>query len=58
MPDAPLTAPERDRLARLFANIASEAGVAVMEVYASDFTARTKADSSRNSLTLAMVISS
>jgi 3'(2'), 5'-bisphosphate nucleotidase len=37
---------ERDRLARLFADISSEAGVAVMEVYQSDFTARTKADHS------------
>ncbi|MBI1362233.1 MAG: 3'(2'),5'-bisphosphate nucleotidase CysQ, partial [Alphaproteobacteria bacterium] len=37
---------ERDRLARLFAEIASDAGVAVMEVYATDFEARTKADSS------------
>ncbi len=37
---------ERDRLARLFAQIASEAGVAVMEVYATDFETRTKADSS------------
>jgi 3'(2'), 5'-bisphosphate nucleotidase len=46
MNDASLTASERDRLARLFARIASEAGVAVMEVYASDFTSRTKADSS------------
>lgn len=46
MTDDALTAPDRDRLARLFAGIASEAGVAVMEVYASDFTARTKADSS------------
>lgn len=46
MTDASLTPPERDRLARLFAQIASEAGVAVMEVYATDFTARTKADSS------------
>jgi 3'(2'), 5'-bisphosphate nucleotidase len=46
MAEASLSAPDRDRLARLFANIASEAGVAVMEVYASDFTARTKADSS------------
>lgn len=37
---------ELDRLAFLFADIASEAGVAVMEVYASDFVARRKADSS------------
>lgn len=40
------TAAERDRLARLFANIASQAAVAVMEVYASDFETRTKADMS------------
>ena len=46
MTDVSLTPSERDRLARVFAAIASEAGVAVMEVYASDFTARTKADSS------------
>jgi 3'(2'), 5'-bisphosphate nucleotidase len=46
MTDDAFTASDRDRLARLFAGIASEAGVAVMEVYASDFTARTKADSS------------
>jgi hypothetical protein len=31
------TPAERDRLARLFAAIASDAGVAVMEVYRSDF---------------------
>ncbi len=37
---------ERDRLARLFAGIASDAGVAVMEVYSSDFETRTKADRS------------
>src|SRR5690348_15428067 len=43
---SPQTIPrqERDRLARLFAAICSEAGVAVMEVYASDFETRTKAD--------------
>jgi len=35
---------ERDELARLFGAIASEAGVKVMEVYASDFEHRTKAD--------------
>src|SRR5512134_3073118 len=35
---------ERDRLARLFAEIASDAGVAVMEVYESNFETRTKAD--------------
>jgi 3'(2'), 5'-bisphosphate nucleotidase len=35
---------ERDQLARLFASIASDAGVAVMEVYNSDFETRTKAD--------------
>lgn len=38
------TDPERDQLARLFAGIASDAGVAVMEVYTSDFETRTKAD--------------
>jgi 3'(2'), 5'-bisphosphate nucleotidase len=37
---------EKDQLARLFAAIASEAGVAVMEVYESDFETRTKADRS------------
>lgn len=36
---------ERDRLARLFADIASEAGAAAMEVYATDFQMRSKADS-------------
>jgi 3'(2'), 5'-bisphosphate nucleotidase len=38
--------PERDRLARIFAAIASDAGVAVMDVYKSDFETRTKADRS------------
>lgn len=38
------TAAERDSLARLFAQIASEAGIRVMEVYDSDFETRTKAD--------------
>jgi 3'(2'), 5'-bisphosphate nucleotidase len=37
---------DRDRIARLLAEIASSAGVAVMDVYATDFAARTKADSS------------
>lgn len=37
---------ERDRLARLFAEIASEAGAAAMEVYATDFEMRSKADDS------------
>jgi 3'(2'), 5'-bisphosphate nucleotidase len=37
---------ERNRLARLFASIASEAGVAVMDVYQTDFETRTKADRS------------
>lgn len=37
---------ERDRLARVFAAIASGAGVAVMEVYQSDFETRLKADRS------------
>ena len=46
MTDVSLTISERDRLSRVFAAIASEAGVAVMEVYATDFTSRTKADSS------------
>jgi 3'(2'), 5'-bisphosphate nucleotidase len=41
-----LTGPERDQMARLFAGIASDAGVAVMEVYESDFKTRTKADRS------------
>jgi 3'(2'), 5'-bisphosphate nucleotidase len=40
------TPAERDRLARLFAAISSDAGVAVMEVYRSDFETRTKADRS------------
>ena len=35
---------EREDLARLFASIASAAGVRVMEVYNSDFETRTKAD--------------
>jgi 3'(2'), 5'-bisphosphate nucleotidase len=35
---------ERNALARMFAAIASDAGVAVMEVYSSDFETRTKAD--------------
>jgi 3'(2'), 5'-bisphosphate nucleotidase len=35
---------ERDELAHLFASIASDAGVRVMEVYTSDFEHRTKAD--------------
>ncbi len=35
---------EREALARLFASIASEAGVRVMDVYNSDFEHRTKAD--------------
>jgi 3'(2'), 5'-bisphosphate nucleotidase len=35
---------EREQLARLFAGIASDAGVRVMEVYNSDFEHRTKAD--------------
>ena len=38
------TREERNQLARLFAGIASDAGVAVMEVYASDFETRTKSD--------------
>lgn len=38
------TANERDALARVFAEIASDAGVRVMEVYSSDFEHRTKAD--------------
>jgi len=37
---------ERDRLARVFAAIASDAGVAVMDVYQSDFETRIKADRS------------
>jgi 3'(2'), 5'-bisphosphate nucleotidase len=37
---------ERDRLSRAFADIASVAGVAVMEVYRSDFETRSKADQS------------
>lgn len=37
---------ERDRLARLFASIVSEAGVAVMNVYRTDFETRSKADRS------------
>ncbi len=46
MPMTPRTPQERDSLARLFAQIASDAGVAVMEVYESDFETRTKADRS------------
>jgi 3'(2'), 5'-bisphosphate nucleotidase len=38
------TPSERDQLARLFGQIASDAGVRVMEVYESDFETRTKAD--------------
>ena len=38
------TAAERNRLARLFAQIASDAGTRVMEVYESNFETRTKAD--------------
>ncbi len=38
------SAAERDQLARLFAGIASEAGVVVMDVYESAFETRTKAD--------------
>ncbi len=41
-----LSPSERNRLARLFAAIASDAGVAVMDVYNSDFETRTKADRS------------
>jgi 3'(2'), 5'-bisphosphate nucleotidase len=40
----PYTPQEKDSLARLFAGIASDAGVAVMEVYESNFETRTKAD--------------
>lgn len=41
----PTPAPsERDTLARLFGQIASDAGVRVMEVYESEFETRTKAD--------------
>jgi 3'(2'), 5'-bisphosphate nucleotidase len=43
-PMTPYTPQERDSLARLFAEIASDAGVAVMEVYESNFETRTKAD--------------
>lgn len=38
------SASERDSIARLFGQIASDAGVKVMEVYESDFETRTKAD--------------
>lgn len=38
------TPSERDTLARLFGQIASDAGVRVMEVYESEFETRTKAD--------------
>lgn len=41
-----LSPEERDRLARLFADIASEAGAAAMAVYATDFEMRSKADDS------------
>jgi 3'(2'), 5'-bisphosphate nucleotidase len=40
----PYTPQEKDSLARLFAEIASDAGIAVMEVYESNFETRTKAD--------------
>src|SRR5690349_2341623 len=43
-PNAIVSSQERDRLARLFAAICSDAGVAVMEVYDSNFETRTKAD--------------
>src|SRR5215510_3859202 len=43
-PMTPYTPQEKDSLARLFAEIASDAGVAVMEVYKSNFETRTKAD--------------
>ncbi|HEX5007501.1 MAG TPA: inositol monophosphatase family protein, partial [Hyphomonadaceae bacterium] len=43
-PMTPYTPQEKDSLARLFAEIASDAGVAVMEVYESNFETRTKAD--------------
>lgn len=46
MPSTSLTEAERNRLALLFADISSEAGVAVMEVYNSSFETRSKADSS------------
>ncbi len=46
MPASAVPARERDDLARRFAEIASEAGVAVMDVYRSDFSTRSKADSS------------
>ncbi len=42
----PLSADERNRLALLFAEICSQAGVAVMDVYNSDFETRSKSDSS------------
>jgi len=38
------TTQERNQLARLFAGIASDAGVVVMDVYNSEFQTRTKAD--------------
>lgn len=41
-----LSSSERDRIARLFAAIASDAGAAAMAVYATDFQMRAKADSS------------
>lgn len=46
MTSTSLSETERNRLALLFAGICSEAGVAVMEVYNSDFETRSKADSS------------
>jgi 3'(2'), 5'-bisphosphate nucleotidase len=42
----PYSPQERDAFAKLFAAIASDAGVAVMEVYESNFETRTKADRS------------
>jgi 3'(2'), 5'-bisphosphate nucleotidase len=44
MPMTPYSPQEKDSIARLFAEIASDAGVAVMEVYESNFETRTKAD--------------
>jgi 3'(2'), 5'-bisphosphate nucleotidase len=43
---SPLSANEADRLARLFAQMASEAGAAVMDVWRKGATSRTKADRS------------
>lgn len=46
MSSTPMNDAEREKIALLFAQIASDAGVVVMEVFNSDFETREKADSS------------